>query len=143
MESVEERRARNTRNTRNYRARHPQRIKESRTKIYINRKRRSFEMLGGAFCCECGCDELSFLEINHIGGGGAKEWKSRRAALHDDLLSGKRSVEGLNVLCRVCNAIEFLLRKNPHAAGRFVARWEKYTGLKSLLITGSTQDAKI
>ena len=133
METVEQRRARMTRNTKAWRARHPERVKVSRKNVYNNRKRRAFELLGGAFCESCGCDELDFLEINHIDGGGCKEWRSRRAAMHDDLLSGKRATDDLNVLCRVCNAIEFLNRKNPNAHGQFNVRWEKFTGKTATL----------
>ena len=55
---------------RRYRERNADRVRLSRRKQYIARKRRAMEMLGGCRCCNCGCDELSFLEINHINGGG-------------------------------------------------------------------------
>ena len=122
---------RKTENTRRWRARHPERVKEIRQKQYTNRKRRTLEMLGGAICVECGCDELSFLEINHIGGGGSMEWKSNKGSLMDLILSGRRSVDGLNVLCRVCNAVEFLTRKNKSPGGGFVVHWEKFTGKRA------------
>jgi len=50
-------------------------------------------------CSRCGCDELDFLEYNHIGG------------------------DGLEILCRVCNAHEFLERKNGKSAERFEIKW--------------------
>jgi hypothetical protein len=82
------------------------------------------EMLGGCQCCNCGCDELSFLEINHIGGGGCVEFRERGNRVVDNLVSGKRTTDGLNVLCRVCNALDHLARKNPEAASAFTIQWD-------------------
>jgi hypothetical protein len=99
------------------------------------------EMLGGCQCCNCGCDELSFLEINHIDGGGCVEFRERGNRVIDDLVSGKRKTDGLNVLCRVCNALDYLASKNPEAAAAFtvgwdcdviVKRWETLTGKKAV-----------
>lgn len=122
--------------TRAYRKRHPERVKISRKKVYLKRKQKAFELLGGAFCADCGCDEIAFLEINHINGGGSKEHKKRKCCLADSILSGKRSTDGLNVLCRVCNAIDFLKRKKPDSFGYHIARWEKFTGKKAELLNG-------
>lgn len=126
---------------RQYRSRNPDRVKESRRSQYVSRKTRAMEMLGGCQCCNCGCDELSFLEINHIGGGGCIEFRKRGNRVVDDLVSGKRTADGLNVLCRVCNALDHLARKNPEAASAFtvewhcdviVKRWENLTGQKAV-----------
>lgn len=133
METVEQRRARMTRNTRAYRARNPEKVRETRQRVYWDRKRRAMEMLGGALCVDCGCNEITFLEINHVGGGGCVEIRENGNTMVDRLLAGQRGPEGLNVLCRVCNAIEFLNRKNPQASGRFKVRWEEFTGKKAQL----------
>jgi hypothetical protein len=83
---------------------------------------------------------LSFLEINHIDGGGCVEFRERGNRVVDDLVSGKRTTDGLNVLCRVCNALDHLARKNPEASAAFtvgwdcdviVKRWETLTGQKA------------
>lgn len=125
---------------RRYREKNADRVRLSRRKQYIARKRRAMEMLGGCRCCNCGCDELSFLEINHINGGGCVEFRARGNRVVDDLVSGKRTTDGLNVLCRVCNALDHLARKNPDAAAAFtvgwdcdviVKRWETLTGKKA------------
>ena len=97
------------------------------------------EILGGARCSCCGCDELDYLEFNHIDGGGCRE--SRESTMKrgycsgvvDRLLSGERSPEGLNVLCRLCNALDYLARKNPTKIGCFIVRWENLTGEKAHL----------
>lgn len=109
---------------RQYRDKNPVRVKDARRRQYESRKRRAMEMLGGCMCCNCGCDELSFLEINHIGGGGCVEFRERGNRVVDDLVSGKRTNEGLNVLCRVCNALDHLARKNSEAAAAFTVRWD-------------------
>jgi hypothetical protein len=125
---------------RQYRLRNPGRVKDSRQSQYLARKRRAMEILGGCKCCNCGCDELSFLEINHIN-GGCVEFRERGNRIVDDLLANKRTSEGLNVLCRVCNALDHLARKNPEAAAAFtvgwdcdviVKRWENLTGEKAV-----------
>ncbi len=107
-----------------YRERNIDRVKLSRRKQYMTRKRRAMEMLGGCQCSNCGCDELSFLEINHINGGGCVEFRARGNRVMDDLVSGKRTTDGLNVLCRVCNALDYLTRKIPDAATAFTVRWD-------------------
>lgn len=83
------------------------------------------ELVGGAYCIGCGCDDLDFLEFNHIGGGGSAEWRQAKSWIVDRLLSGERKPDGLNVLCRVCNAIEYLERKKPSAEGQHIVTWSK------------------
>lgn len=125
-------RVRSTEATRRWRARHPDRVRESRRLVYLNRKRRALEILGGARCVNCGCDVIDFLEINHINGGGSKEHRMNgRVGTADRLLSGKRKSDGLNVMCRVCNAMDYLKAKNPIEVRRFVIIWEKFTGKKA------------
>ena len=51
-------------------------------RYHQNLRKRVFERLGGAVCSECGCDEISILEINHKSGGGNKLAKSR-SLTHD------------------------------------------------------------
>lgn len=140
MEDIDQRRKRLAAYVAKWRRLNPEKQKLARSRTYINRKRRAFEALGGAICAHCGCDEMSFLEINHINGGGCVEWRQRRASIHDYILSGKRSVEGLNVLCRVCNAMEFLKNKKANATGNYKIVWCKYTGQTKIKINGKETD---
>jgi len=118
-------RKKSTEATRRYRNRHPEKVKEMREKTYNSRKRRAMEMLGGAKCIRCGCDEIKFLEFNHKNGGGCKEIKQGKYQyMADKLLSGKRSPNGLEVLCRVCNALDFLERKNKEIAKKYKIEWK-------------------
>jgi len=133
MESLEQKKKRLAKNSDTWRKKHPEKFRSYMKKAYWNRRIKLFNLLGGAFCSSCGCDEVTFLEINHINGGGCKEWKETKGGLTDKILSGQRHTKDVNVLCRVCNAIDFLMRKNPNASGKFVARWEKYTGNKAVL----------
>jgi len=68
-------------------------------------------------CAMCGCDDTRFLEINHIEGGGRKEQLNLKKTDHNVsqnfimlIHKGKRSTEGLNLLCRICNSIDHLER---------------------------------
>lgn len=102
---------------------------QSRRKTYNNRKLKALQMIGSDRCIKCGCDVLEFLEINHIGGGGSKEIRSIKSGnLIDKILNGTRSVEGLNVLCRVCNALDHLYRKNLEKAKNYSVIYCNFTG---------------
>lgn len=54
-------------------------------------------------CVSCGCSDLRILEINHINGGGRKEASNKRHAFIRAIVLGERSIEDLNILCKVCN----------------------------------------
>jgi hypothetical protein len=126
IETAEQRRQRMTENTRRYRVKWPERVKETRHRQYASRKKRAMEMLGGAVCSHCGCTELSFLEFNHINGGGSAEWRGSYHGMTDRLLSRKRETSDLNVLCRVCNAFDHLRRRDPEAAKMYDIRYAKF-----------------
>lgn len=121
-------RERATEATRRWRAKHPEKVKEQRKQIYEKRKYRAFEMVsktGKIECGTCGCDEIAFLEINHIGGGGCQEHRqSGRIASMDRILKGERATNDLNLLCRICNAWEYLATKNEKQAQRFNWHWD-------------------
>lgn len=59
---------------------------------------------GDLQCKYCGCKDNRILEINHINGGGCQETKGRSESFYFSILSGKRSIEDLELTCRVCNA---------------------------------------
>ena len=129
METIIERRKRVRDAMRKYRARHPDRVKKSRLIQYNKRKERAFLIIGGAVCKKCGCDELSFLEFNHKNGGGCQEHRRNHGTpIMDRILSKKRDVTDLECLCRVCNAIDYLSKKNPEAAKKYKVI---YTGQKA------------
>lgn len=113
--------------TRRWRAKHPGKVKKQRKQVYEKRKYRAFEMVsktGNVECESCGCDEITFLEINHINGGGCQEHKqSSRIATMDRILKGERETNDLNLLCRLCNAHHHLESKNPEQAKRLVVTW--------------------
>lgn len=96
----------------------------ARRRAYLNRKRKGFEMIGEVKCNRCGCDEIDFLEYNHINGGGCKEWRENNGrGMGDMILTKKRTTDDLEILCRVCNALEFLERKNNQSSKRFKIEW--------------------
>ena len=86
-------------------------------------------------CAMCGCDDTRFLEVNHIKGGGRKEQKEFKDEDHASsqniimlIHKGKRGVEDLNLLCRICNSIDHLERVHGHTGLRVV--WDKQVGKK-------------
>lgn len=99
--------------------------KENTTRIKKYQKehhqKKRFEVLAkidpAMKCAMCGCDDTRFLEINHIEGGGRKEQQGLKKTDHNVstnfvmlIHKGKRGVEDLNLLCRVCNSIDHLER---------------------------------
>lgn len=57
-------------------------------------------------CIVCGCDVIDMLEINHLNGGGNKEYKKyhhKCLPFYRDIISGKRATGDLDVRCLVCN----------------------------------------
>jgi hypothetical protein len=115
--------------TKKYRESNPDKVTKSRKSQYTGRRLKALEMIGGASCVYCGCDVLSFLEINHKNGDGCKEWKKMGAGIVDRLLNGTRSTDGLEVACRVCNNLHYLQLKDPIAASGFKVIW---TGKKAV-----------
>src|SRR3972149_5506528 len=54
------------------------RIQEYHQDYYANIRLESLTKVNPALkCAVCGCDDVRFLEVNHIKGGGGKEWKTR------------------------------------------------------------------
>ena len=78
-------------------------------------------------CANCGCDDPRFLEINHIKGGGNQEHKKRGKNVTRNMILliylKKRGIEDLNILCKICNALDYLERKYGHTRLRVV--WDK------------------
>ena len=128
-----EHRKRCTEATRRYRQNHPDKVKSGAKSTKSNRRRKAFEKLGGAFCVNCGCNVLEFLEFNHKNGGGCKEIRSIGNHLVEMILNDKRTTSDYNVLCRVCNALDHLKRKNPEKAKGYKV---DFTGQKAELING-------
>ena len=99
--------------SRRFRKRHPNRS----TKYYhINKIKALTKIAGGKIqCIACGCDDLNILEINHKNGGGTKEhwgqYLGDPGKFYRDIIKGVRTVEDLNIKCRVCNTLDYLERK--------------------------------
>lgn len=84
-----------------------------------NRKVRleALQMVSGfdsPICTNCGCDDLHILEINHKNGGGSAEYKRILSQGHNIywlIVKAHRSVDDLEVLCKVCNAKHYVEHK--------------------------------
>ena len=117
--------------SRSYAQKNTTRIKEYLKEYYVKIKLEVFARIDPAMkCAMCGCDDIRLLEINHIKGGGNKEWKRMRGVNHSSnqnltmlIQKGKRGTEDLNLLCRVCNSIDHLERVYGNTGLRVV--WDK------------------
>lgn len=67
------------------------------------------------FCARCGCNDIRCLEINHKNGGGCREYRERKITCGSKyyrlILTGQRTTDDLNILCRPCNNLEHLERR--------------------------------
>ena len=94
-------------------------------------------LCGGAKCRNCGCDDIDLLEFNHKDGNGCKEWRlTKGVPIVDRILTLKRKTDDLEVLCRVCNALDFLERKKKGSGAKFKIIYEDYTGKIAQKISG-------
>lgn len=72
-------------------------------------REKAIDRLGGRQCANCGCNEFSLLEINHINGGGQAAAKIKpHRQLCRDIINGKVELRDYNVLCRICNALHYV-----------------------------------
>ena len=74
----------------------------------LNRKREALNMLGGAKCVNCGCNNIIALEFNHKTGGHRKSGLPLGSELHHALLKGTVDKNLFDVRCRPCNALHYL-----------------------------------
>ena len=78
------------------------------------RQQRRFKILNiisnnNPVCVRCGCDDIRLLEVNHKNGGGRKESGSgNQSKFCADILHGRREINDLELLCRVCNSRHYL-----------------------------------
>lgn len=123
QEGIEKHREKCTEHSRAYRERYPDKIKEQRKRLHSSRKYRALCKVGEPVCCSCGCNEVDFLEFNHKDGNGCQEFKENSASMIDKILTHGRTTDDLNILCRVCNALEYLERRNEASAKRYTISW--------------------
>jgi hypothetical protein len=82
------------------------------------------EVLGGTECTICGNTDIRMLEINHIGGIG-KGHRFFGSQLYVRIVDGRLPREKFNVLCRLCNVLEYIERKYPELKGRIEVKWKR------------------
>ena len=107
------------------------RYKEYYQQWYQNIRLESLSKVDPALkCAVCGCDDIRFLEVNHVKGGGKKEERARKSKTHDEnqnmillIHNGKRGIDNLNLLCRACNSVDHLERVYGHTGLKVV--WDK------------------
>lgn len=124
--------------TKKYRLKNKEKCSEYSRKRHLERKIIALKKIsnGKAVCVSCGCDFVDVLEINHINGGGCKEHKKIKRSLRDVIINGKRNTHDLNVKCRVCNALDYVERKNKECASRYVI---KFTGRDDVTLESTGQ----
>ena len=66
-------------------------------------------------CAGCGCDDWELLEVNHRNGGGSRDLQGlhEKGGLTRQVFNGHRAVDDLDLRCRPCNAVDYLIRLWP------------------------------
>ncbi|MDD4877201.1 MAG: hypothetical protein PHQ86_08775 [Dehalococcoidales bacterium] len=97
-----------------YNKKNKEKIAERNRKRYQEMKIKLLKIVGKGIvkCVQCGCDDVRLLEINHKNGGGNKEMIGKRSHFIKSILDGKRQIDDLEILCRVCNARHYLETKH-------------------------------
>lgn len=93
---------------------HPDKYKETYIKYNRIRKIKVLEKVANGSnlkCRRCGCDFIDLLEINHINGGGGKECNKSYQKFCTAILNGSRSINDLEILCKLCNNLHYLEMK--------------------------------
>lgn len=102
----------------NWIARNPERYKEIWKATNKKQRLKVLEKVANGkplVCVRCGCDMAECLEINHINGGGAREYKrngNSNMKLYKKIMDGERPVDDLELLCKPCNSIHYLELKH-------------------------------
>ena len=95
-----------------WKEKNPDEYKKSWKNHNINRRKNTLLKISPNLCCNrCGCDKFELLEINHINGGGLKEVGRKNQAFVSKILSGERSVNDLEILCKMCNILHYVQMK--------------------------------
>jgi hypothetical protein len=92
----------------------------------LRRKQKVMNMFGGK--CGCGQSDIDVLEIDHINEDGAYRRRTGEdQSIYLKLISGKRSMEGLQILCANCNAEKtYKYRKSNQISIRLPNTQENY-----------------
>lgn len=91
-----------------YRKSHPEKDQEYRKNLRLRALKKISPIMA---CCACGCDKYDLLEINHKNCGGSVEIKKvygNNQNFYLAIANGKRAIDDLNLLCRMCNILHYL-----------------------------------
>ena len=94
--------------------RESERGREYAREYYYGMKLRALQIVSGRskpICGNCSCDDLQLLEINHKNLGGNKEMCVHTSGIYMRIITGKRQVDDLEVLCKVCNMFHYVNKK--------------------------------
>jgi hypothetical protein len=102
--------------TRNSRKENPKLWKKYYKRSNKNLRMKALEIVGrgNIACSNCGCKDLRILEINHLNGRKRDEMKFGKiptAAFYRNIVKGRRKINDLNILCKICNWAYFVKKK--------------------------------
>ena len=90
---------------RKYRKEHPDYNKKKKREYYVKTRKKVIEILGGK-CARCGIDDWRVLQINHLNGGGTKEFRNGHPEkIYRAIINGDRATDDLELRCANCNIL--------------------------------------
>jgi hypothetical protein len=115
-----------------YNAKHPEKLRQYRLATNKERTRKlkiaalTLVAKGKPIACEeCGCDELVLLQINHIKGGGGREFRNLKSKnVAREVVMKRRDISDLNILCVLCNWAHYI--KLKYGVSRHTIKWNKH-----------------
>lgn len=88
-----------------YRAANAEALRGHGRRRHLRAKLGAFNALGGPVCRDCGEDELEFLTLGHLNGGGARDRSEKdRKQIYLEIANGLRPLSDYVVQCRNCNS---------------------------------------
>ena len=90
-----------------WRKNHPVRRVHGRSSTvrWSNRRKRLIESLGGK-CVRCGFSDWRALQLDHVNGGGTKQYHKDPGTYYWRLYAGKVEPKDIQLLCSNCNWIK-------------------------------------
>lgn len=89
-------------------------------------KRKVLEIMGTNCCKYCCCDDIRALEVHHTKLSQKPiDQHEHGLVLYGAIIKGKRKTDDLEVVCRVCNNLLFLIEKYGENINRWKIEWQK------------------
>ena len=108
-----------------HRLQNPEMRKKTALRYYRHLRMKALQAYGGAkpFCACCGLNQIEFLTIDHIDGGGNKQRQKMKLRSFYSWLKKNNYPKGFQILCMNCNFAKGMYDICPHKS-KNLSTWE-------------------